>query len=147
MRFNDLYEQDLIPPGAPGPDPDDLESVEDARHNAIRELEDRMEQMYFRAFQQVGIDMSTADGSIPVSVTFYEKDQNVEVTIWPDDSILIGALNKLVEAGFLNANAELGGGTTNSITITQNLPAANTPFRQFLNLDPGTGSVVGSSNS
>lgn len=145
MRFSILNEQDLIPPGAPGPDPDDLMSVEDHRQEAIEKVESAMEQMYFRAFQQVGIDMTTDDDSIPVNVTFYERDQMVEVTLWPDDTLKMGALLRLVEAGFLTADAEIGSGVNSGSHITQNLPAANTPFRQFLNLDTGSVGTVSSS--
>jgi hypothetical protein len=140
MRMNRLFEiQELIPPGM-GPHPDDLESVEDHRQEEISKVERALAQSYFRACVQAGFDMTTEeDYGIPVHVTFYPEDATVEINITPSDDYTVQSLLKLIQAGVINDTAKIGYGGGRD--ILQTLQAANSPFRQFMNLDgPGIGS-------
>ncbi len=146
MRINKLIENDVIMPGEPSP-ADELEAAEDRRSDEIRAMEQKLAQAYFRAYAKAGINLFDDDG-IPVYVNFDEEEQKVEIYVTIDDSFSVQSLIKLSEAGLIDPGTMIGASHKDGVVIERELPAADTPFRKFLNLTvPGTGSGGAASNS
>jgi hypothetical protein len=123
MNLNSLIENDII-----GPDED---SPGDQRQMEIHALENEVAQYYFRVYQQAGIELFS-DQSIPVSVTYYEETQMVEVMVETDDSFTVQALIGLSEKNAIGPGTVIRPLSNQRIDLTTEFPAADTPFKKFM---------------